>query len=98
MLISLPQPSNTAYQPLLDMELKRSIIIPRKNVSGITISTILPAACTAHYTDTDDLFILLLLILLHEAIPAISIHYRLSKHLSGTRELVMGCYRSTSKL
>ena len=58
------------------------------------ISTIQRAASTVYYTDTDDLFILPLLILLHEAIPAISIHYRLSKHFSGTRELVMGCYQS----
>ena len=70
-------------------------MIPRRNVPGIMISTILQAACTAHYTDTDNPFVLPLLLLLHEAILSISIHYRISKNLSRTQNLVMGCYQST---
>ena len=55
--ISFPQLPTTTYQPQPDMELKRSIIVPRKNQNGIMMSTILRTAwaiCTAQYMDTND--------------------------------------------
>lgn len=54
---SFPQPPATTYQPQPEMELKRSITVPRKNETGIMVSTILRAAwaiVTAQYMDTDD--------------------------------------------
>ena len=54
---SFPQPPTTTYQPHPDVELKRSMMVPRRNESGIMISTILRAAwaiVTAQYMDTDD--------------------------------------------
>ena len=54
---SFPPPPTTTYQPWPDMELERSIVIPRRNETGIMMSTILRAAwaiTTAKYMDTDD--------------------------------------------
>ena len=55
--ISFPQLPTTTYQPQPEMELKRSIFVPRKNENGIMMSTILRTAwaiCTAQYTDSND--------------------------------------------